>query len=265
MNHYKILPLIIATSAILAGCSSQPPKNETLEEARNSYSVAQSDPRVINMAALEFKQAGDALNRADTEWQEHPKSEKVNHLAYLAKQKVAIAQETANLKAAEQDMQKLDAERSKVRLEARTAEADMAIQRARQLEQELKAKSSDRGMVITLGDVLFDTGKSQLKSGGLRTMQKLADFLKQNPERKVMIEGFTDSTGGDDLNQALSERRADAVRVALIDQGISSDRVRTRGYGKAFPIAGNETAAGRQLNRRVEIVVSKGDEEVAPR
>ena len=103
--------------------------------------------------------------------------------------------------------------------------------------KELNAKKTERGLVITLGDVLFSTNKAQLKSGGMRNVQKLADFLKQYPQHKVLVEGYTDSTGSDSLNQELSERRANAVRTALLDMGISSDRINTRGYGEAFPVA----------------------------
>ncbi len=112
-------------------------------------------------------------------------------------------------------------------------------------------------MVLTLGDVLFDTGKAQLHAGAARTIEQLASFLKENPERTIEIEGYTDSTGSQDLNLALSERRANAVKNALTDRGIAANRISARGFGEANPVAGNETAAGRQLNRRVDIVVSK--------
>jgi outer membrane protein OmpA-like peptidoglycan-associated protein len=96
-------------------------------------------------------------------------------------------------------------------------------------------------------------------------VQKLADFLKQYPQHKVLVEGYTDSTGSDSLNQKLSDRRANTVRTALIDMGISSDRIITRGYGKAFPVAGNDTAASRQVNRRVEIIISDDKGNIASR
>ena len=131
--------------------------------------------------------------------------------------------------------------------------------RASALESQLKelnAKKSDRGMVITLGDVLFDIDRAQLKSGGVREVQKLADILKQNPQRNVAIEGFTDSTGSESHNQELSERRANAVRDTLMNMGIDSSRITTRGYGKSFPVASNGNEAGRQLNRRVEVIIS---------
>jgi outer membrane protein OmpA-like peptidoglycan-associated protein len=111
-------------------------------------------------------------------------------------------------------------------------------------------------LVITLGDVLFDTNQAQLKPGGVREMQKLADVLKDNPQRTVSIEGFTDSTGTASYNQELSERRAESVRDTLAGLGVSADRITTRGYGRRFPVATNGSEAGRQLNRRVEVVIS---------
>jgi outer membrane protein OmpA-like peptidoglycan-associated protein len=119
--------------------------------------------------------------------------------------------------------------------------------------------------MITLGDVLFSTNKAQLKSGGMRNVQKLADFLTQYPQYKVSVEGYTDSQGSDEYNQELSERRADAVKMALIDMTISSDRISASGYGKGFPVASNNNASGRQLNRRVEIILSDENGNIAPR
>jgi len=143
-----------------------------------------------------------------------------------------------------------------------------AENRNRTLEMQLRemdARKTDRGMVITLGDVLFDTNQSHLKAGGVRNVQKLADFFKQYPQRTALIEGFTDSTGGATHNMELSFERAGSVRTALLDMGIDKDRMSSRGYGESYPVAGNDTAAGRQLNRRVEIVVSDDTGKIAPR
>ena len=120
-------------------------------------------------------------------------------------------------------------------------------------------------MVITLGDVLFDNNRAQLKSGGMRNVQKLADFFKQYPQRNVMVEGFTDSTGSHSRNQELSDQRANSVREALLGMGIGTDRITSRGYGESYPVAGNDTAAGRQQNRRVEIIISDNSGNIAPR
>ena len=110
-------------------------------------------------------------------------------------------------------------------------------------------------MVLTLGDVLFDTGRAELNPGAARTLDQLAAFLKENTERTVAIEGYTDATGTEQGNQVLSERRANSVKNALTDRGIASARISARGFGEASPVASNNTAAGRQQNRRVEVVL----------
>jgi outer membrane protein OmpA-like peptidoglycan-associated protein len=121
---------------------------------------------------------------------------------------------------------------------------------------ELQARNTDHGMVITLGDVLFETGKDRLRGQGLVAVTKIADFLRRYPERTVEVEGFTDSVGSDAYNQDLSERRADAIRFALVDAGIVPARITARGYGETHPIASNADSTGRQMNRRVEVVIS---------
>lgn len=142
--------------------------------------------------------------------------------------------------------------------QAAQSQAATARERAKTLEDQLKelqAKPTERGMVLTLGDVLFDTGRAQLKPGADHTIDQLAAFLREYPERTVEIEGYTDSTGSEMLNQVLSERRAIAVKNALADRGITANRISARGFGKSNPVASNVTAAGRQQNRRVEVVI----------
>jgi outer membrane protein OmpA-like peptidoglycan-associated protein len=193
----------------------------------------------------------------------------------VAQRKVAIAQETAKRKGAEASVSQSEAERAKIQLAGRTEEADQARQQAqnaetrtRQLESqlaELNANKTERGLVVTLHDVLFDTNRARLKPGGIREVQKLADVLDKHPQRTVAIEGFTDSTGSDERNQELSEQRANAVRDALLGMGISANRITTRGYGKSLPVASNATQAGRQLNRRVEILFSDENGQIMSR
>ncbi|MES2407389.1 MAG: OmpA family protein [Pseudomonadota bacterium] len=309
MKKNRLFPLTLIAVAVFAGCSSIP-QSTTLDEARSNYSNAQANPQVTRLAPIELKEAGEALDRANSAQNKREDRNTVDSLAYLAKQKVAIAQATAQRKNAELALASAAAERNRVLLQGRTIEADQAHQQAQiaqqnadqtatalalanadaerakqraalsqtQAEQDkaklaelqtqlddLHAKKTAHGMVITLGDVLFDTNKAQLKSGGIRNVQKLADFLKQYPQRKVLIDGFTDSTGSNSYNQTLSEQRADSVRNALIDSGISPDRVATHGYGEAYPVASNNNAGGRQLNRRVEIVLSDENGNIAPR
>lgn len=264
MKKNTSLAIALLGFSVLAGCAA--PKNAMLADAHNSYNNAASNPQVTTLAPLELKDADDSLSKADYALKNGESTEKVNHLSYLAKQKVALAQETAKRKTAELAVTNAAANRNIVRLEARTAEADAASaksERDRELiaQQEmqlteLSAKKTKRGMVITLGDVVFDTNKAQLKSSGVNSVDKLAGFLKKYPQHKVLIEGYTDSRGSNELNQKLSEHRANAVRQSLNNMGISNERISTQGYGEAFPIAGNDTAANRQMNRRVEIILS---------
>ncbi len=324
MQKNSFFPLALIAIAVLSACTTTPPQNTQLNAAHNNYNEARNNPQVTELAALELKDAGDTLDKADKALSKGQSLAAVDHLAYLTIQKVKIAQETARQKTAEQAVANAAANRDKVRLVARTAEADQAKQQAAiatedskrdkarlvaktaeadqanqqvafvsdiadqqasdlamadanaqrdhaiiaQQEQQLKdlnAKKTERGMVITLGDVLFRTNKSQLESGGMHNVQKLADFLKQYPKNKVLIEGHTDSTGSSSHNQALSEQRADAVRIALIDMKISSDRISIRGYGENYPVASNTTSANRQLNRRVEIIMSDDSGNIKPR
>lgn len=257
-NWHFSKTLIVA--ALISGCSSTP-QNPSLTEAHSNYNSALMNPQVTEMAAFELKEANKFLDGADAAFKKGESNVNVNHLAYLANQQVAIAQETAKAKIAELAVTNANAERDKILLEARTAEAEEA---KRQLE-ELNAKKTARGLVITLRDILFRTNMAQLEPGGIQTVQKLADFLKQYTQRKVLIEGHTDSTGSEGYNQELSERRAYAIRMALINSGISNERIASRGYGKNFPVASNETVEGRQLNRRVEIILSDEDGNITPR
>jgi outer membrane protein OmpA-like peptidoglycan-associated protein len=139
-----------------------------------------------------------------------------------------------------------------------TASAGMTAD-VKRLEAELadlRAKQTERGWVLTLkNELLFDSGGSTLKPGAERALDNLVQFLEKHPDRSIAIEGFTDSTGSKGVNQSLSEKRAWAVKAALVKRGISSNRIDARGYGPSFPVASNDNATGRQLNRRVEIVI----------
>ncbi|OQW69766.1 MAG: flagellar motor protein MotB [Proteobacteria bacterium ST_bin11] len=294
MQTYRYFSLTLIAAAVAAGCSAVP--NTSLIDAHNSYNSARISPDVSTLAELELKQAADTLKKADDAYALDDEDDNVTHLAYVAKQQVAIAHVTASRKVAEVAVTNAGARRSQVRLDARTAEADAAKRQAaatqltvdRQatelvmagvnserdealiaqqniLINELNAKKTARGLVITLADVLFRTDKAQLQAGGLRNVDKLSDFLKQYPDYKVMVEGYTDSRGSDEHNQELSDRRAYSVRTALVDAGVNTDRVRTRGYGEEYPVAGNDTSASRQLNRRVEIILSDANGNIAAR
>ena len=283
----------VAVIAVAAGCSTVAEPNPTLDRAHANYTALQADPQSALMAPAEMSQAGEALRAADAAWTQRERQGTVDHLAYLAQQRVAIARETSSTKTWEKAAAtaKTGADALKARDEsdqARTAVATArqstqdktvelaavkagAVQdkaRATDLEMQLKemnARQTDRGDIVSLGDVLFDSNRAEMRTNGLRDMTRLVAFFKQYPKRTALIEGFTDSQGDQSANVDLSQRRAMAVRDALIDQGVFADRLTTRGYGDAFPVASNMTQAGRQMNRRVEIVLSRDDGTVKAR
>jgi outer membrane protein OmpA-like peptidoglycan-associated protein len=261
MQNHRYFLITLFAVAIVSGCATTTPKNSSLTEAHNSFNNARTNPDVTNLAALELKTADDTLRKADAALEEGEDDDTVNQLAYLAKQRVAVAEETAKQKAAELAIENANAKRTQVQLQVRTEEADTA----KQALKELHARQTERGLMMTLSDVLFRTNKAKLESGGLRIVEKLADFLKQHQKYKVSIEGHTDSTGSDGYNQELSERRAEAVQLALIEMGVGSERVMAQGYGESFPVASNGTVAGRRLNRRVEIILSDEKGNIVPR
>jgi outer membrane protein OmpA-like peptidoglycan-associated protein len=125
-----------------------------------------------------------------------------------------------------------------------------------QFNRVLETRDSVRGPVITMADVLFDTGKYDVRQTTREALARLSGIVLAHPGLKLEVEGHTDSTGGDELNQTLSEQRADAVRAYLIQQGLSTDSITAKGFGKTLPVADNSTPAGRQKNRRVELIVS---------
>jgi outer membrane protein OmpA-like peptidoglycan-associated protein len=265
--------LTLAAVASLAACASAPTSNAKLDEARAVYTQAAKDPLVARSAQLELQRAQQALGRADAALRAGDDVAAVEHQAYLARQQANIALQAGEIARADQAVVQSQAQRDRILLEARTRDAEAARklaeerlamtqtsrQKADKLQAELrqlKAKQTDRGMVLTLGDVLFDSGRAELKPGAMRTIDRLAVFMRENPERRLNIEGYTDSVGSDDFNLSLSQRRADAVRAALVYRGVDGARIDSRGFGEAGPVASNNTAAGRQRNRRIEIVIS---------
>ncbi|MCQ4319627.1 OmpA family protein [Stutzerimonas stutzeri] len=256
MHKLVAIPTAIAISIGLAACSSQP--NQNLETARSEFTSLQSNPLSQKYAALEIQDASKQLDEANKAYLNDADEERVNQLAYLANRRIDLAEQTIELRKAEQEIEQASTQRAQARLESREA-------MIRQLQQDLQAKQTERGTLVTFGDVLFDLNKAELKAAGMGDVQKLAKFLNENPERKVLIEGYTDSTGSDSYNQQLSERRAEAVRRALVRSGVEIDRIQTVGYGEAYPVASNDSPASRARNRRVEVTISNDDKRVAPR
>lgn len=181
--------------------------------------------------------------------------------AEIARTEAQQAQQEAQAARSQAEQAQMQAEKARREAEAQLAAAEAAKAKAAKLQEEmtaLKAQQTERGMVLTLGDVLFDTGRAELKPGAFDTLDRLASFMRDNPERSLKIEGHTDSVGSDAFNVGLSQRRAESVRAALVARGVEGGRIATEGLGKARPVASNDTAEGRQRNRRVEIVISAG-------
>jgi outer membrane protein OmpA-like peptidoglycan-associated protein len=254
---------------LLTACAAAPPANQALDQAQAAYGAAQADSAVLRHAAAELDVASRTLGEAERA----RSADEATHLAYLAEQRSRIAREVGQARASEH--QALEA-----RLRGAEEERDRAQARAKEVEQErdlndrlaaqvrrlqaqvaeLQARETERGWILTLGsDLLFDVGQAKLKPGGGRAIANLARFMRQYPERRIAIEGFTDSSGSPAANQRLSERRAAAVREALVRAGIEPGRIVARGLGAAYPLASNDDPGGRSLNRRVEILL--GDAE----
>lgn len=299
--RHGFLPLSLGATclALLAACASTAEPNATLDQARSRLGAAQRQPQTAALANDELVRARSLLRRAEQARIDGEKPERVTHLAYLSLQQVAIAEDTATGSAAQAVLAGAAAERDRMRLTVRTqeaseartqqsmaeadsaaktaqlarAEADTRAERDRvarrdrtvtDLESQLRdmnARFTDRGAVVTLGDLQFDTGDAHLRPGGQRRIDQLAAFLRNAPQRHAAIEGYTDSVGSAQANQALSDRRAHAVMAALIELGVSAEQLSTQAFGEERPVASNGTAAGRQMNRRVEVVFARDRDE----
>lgn len=307
-----IARLIAGATAVLtlAACQTTDRVHAELATASQAVARASADPMVARHGALELQRAQQTLRQAEVAWAQERDEDQARHLAYLAQQRARTALAIGAQGQSELSMQQVAAERERLRLQARTQEAERATrqaqaaqstaqaaqasaqsareqadqsrqqaeqsrqqaeqsrqqaeqetQRAAALErdlQELQSRNTQRGMVVTMGDVLFATGRAELFPGAQRSVDQLATVLQRYPERRVLIEGFTDNVGSDASNLALSQRRAEAFRQALQARGITADRMEVRAHGEALPVADNSTPAGRQRNRRVEILFSDG-------
>lgn len=230
-----------AAEAAVAAANAERQRIELAARAREAEAAKQSARDAQFQAEMSRRQAEAARDQATA----------AQRQADFARNQAANAQQQAQ--AAQQAAQE------------HAAASDARASLLQQQLTELSAQPTDRGLVVTLHDVLFDSGRAQLQPGGIRAVRKLADFLIAYPDRTVAIEGFADSSGNGYVNQELSERRAQAVQLALIDMGVNPARIVVRGYGDAYPVASNATPVGRQMNRRVEVVISDHAGTVSPR
>lgn len=253
---------------VLGACASTPMPNAELETARTAVRTAEADPNVAKYSALDLETAKKQLDAAEAAANSKNAVE-TGQAAYLATQHARLAQARASAKADDARVSAGQFERDRIQLQARNREienARLAQQSANaqsaKLQAEidaLKAKQTERGLVMTFSDVLFDTGKAELAPSAKPRLDQLATFLQDHPSRRVQIDGFTDNVGGDSYNMELSRSRADAVQSSLLARGIDPSRIHTSAYGKSFPVASNSNASGRQLNRRVEVVIGNDD------
>ena len=244
-----VITALVAATIQAVACASGP--NPAVIDARQAYQNAAADPLIASRAALPLRDAEQAVGEAERADRKGEDRKEVDHLAYVASRRVEIARAVAAKRLAQEQTQQLAERKDSVLLQERTREADIL---ARDL-RELQARESERGLVVTVSDVFFDVDRADLKPGALGPLSVLAAFLSEHPERVVEVEGHTDSTGTPAYNMDLSRARAEAVRTALIRDGVDPSRIEARGFGETAPIASNRTAAGRLQNRRVEIIV----------
>lgn len=306
-NRSPILMTAVAVTvvALLSACSTPMKRSTAADNVRSALTALQSTPELANRAPAAMKEAELAVQAAEASPRDKQQSQ---HLVLIADRKVEIARTLAQTELLEEQRRLLAEQRDRVRLDARTREADLAhaqtedardatdrareaterarsetliarteaerqqslaqaaglateqaqqqAERMRREVAELNAKQTDRGLVVTLGDVLFASGQSAINSGSAGNLEKVANFLGRYRDRTVTVEGHTDSTGSEAANLQLSSQRAEAVRGYLVEHGVNTSRITVTGRGESEPVADNTSAAGRQQNRRVELIIA---------
>lgn len=297
---------VLVVSLVLGACANNSPvAPQVLVDARINVRSVELNPAVLNYAPLELKKASDSLSRANTLFAKGEPNAEVSSAAYVAQQQARTALAIAQSKGHDAAIAGAEVERERVRADMRTQEASraraqtgvaqqqtaiaeerasgaeqvaaqalvgaaQAQQQAGELRQrlaDLQANQTERGMLVTLGDVLFELNRAEVKPAAQSSLRKLADFLRQYPTRQVLIEGHTDNTGSAAYNEALSGKRAEAVKAALLGMGdgLASARITTVGYGSRHPISSNNSETDRALNRRVEVYIADNEQPVRPR
>ncbi|MBD9441169.1 OmpA family protein [Pseudomonas sp. PDM04] len=258
LNSKVAAALILAGCISLCGCAGQR-SEAALQDASNDFQKVKEDANVLRIAPKDVIRAGESLARADRLSSYWGSGSDVVHYAYLSSRYSEIAREHTNLVLNEERAAKLELERQRLQLALRESKLFSVQQQGKWLEEQIVALATtqtDRGLVMTLGDVLFDTGEAELKNSANRVVLKIVQFLQLNPKRVVRIEGYTDSTGGKQENLKLSRDRAQSVADVLMDLGIDDKRIQVEGYGDEYPVDVNASERGRAQNRRVEIVFS---------
>jgi outer membrane protein OmpA-like peptidoglycan-associated protein len=277
---------LLTVGMMAVGCAT--PQSPELKRAQVFYSKVASEPSATRYSPDILHQAREALDQA----QNADNLRDQRHFAYLARQRLELARVNARKQQTKVEVARLQEQQEDFLMTLRAREAEQAQKEAEQARQALRAyraqrnrqklerarseletlrgklsdmesRETDAGLVLSLsGDVVFEFDKWELKSGAKRGLERISRWLQQHPDRRVLVEGFTDSVGGNQYNQRLSERRALAVAKALYGDGIPLGRITTRGLGEQYPVATNASSAGRQRNRRVEITILNPDSNV---
>ena len=223
--------------------------------AADQTAQAQQDAQAQQAAAVQAQvQAEQSKAQAAQAQQAQQQAEQERQQAQLAQQQAA--QQAQQADQARQQAEQAQQQSEQARQQAETDKAQMRARMLQQLNQVLETRDTARGLIVSMPDVLFDTGKADLKPTARERLAKVAGILISYPDIHVEIDGYTDSTGSLEFNERLSQERADSVRGYLSSQGVNSSTMVTQGFGPSDPVASNETATGRQQNRRVELVVS---------
>ena len=243
----RILLLGLPATAMLSACG--PSHEMALERAQSQLEQARADG-VDQSAPIPFQAAEDAYQKA----LRTDDGDEVEHLLELSETRVQTARADARSRQLEQQAKELGSRGTEILLEARNQEVEQLMRDLR----DLQARQTDAGVMLTLGDILFDVDRATIKPGADPYLARLAGFLRAHPDRTVQITGHTDSTGSGAYNRSLSERRAQSVAQHLRAYGIAAPRIETVGMGESMPVASNATSGGRQQNRRVDILIENG-------
>lgn len=278
MRLFKLL-VISSVCALVFACASTPENADQVSDLRDRYEKMAADQKVRELAPVALQNAEDAVKNTEALVKSGADEAKIEKQMYLADRKLDILKQAVRKAEAEETISQAETMRKDILIDARSADAqkarmraDAAEQRAQSAEQraqamemkaaklqdeiaEITTKQTDRGLVLTLGDILFETGKSELLDGSQRSLKRVSEFLEEYSNRQIAVEGHTDSTGDASFNQQLSEKRATSVRDSLVRNGVDSSRVKTKGLGEEYPVASNDTREGRQQNRRVDIII----------
>lgn len=270
------IPLV---AIIVAACSSTSTLENRTEQLRAEFDTLSQQGALQEHAAIEAQQAQDELRTLEQMLDDSADESEIQQQLYLVERQLEVVRETMQMQQADAVIDNAETERKDVIISQTEQKLQQAEQRADMMEvaainaeemlaemqgqvellqeevEDLSAEETDRGMVLTLGDILFETDEADLKNSSSNGIAKVAEFLNNYPERQILIEGHTDSTGSAEYNQELSVARAESVKDALVSYGVDHGRIDTDGFGQERPVATNDSDFGRTQNRRVEIVI----------